>query len=137
MRACVCVGLSTWEFARVCAGVCVRACACVGRCAGVRTYVMCACMCVRVRECVYACVRVCVCMYGFVWGMHGCVREYMMCVRVCACMHVRVCVKKGSFYIGQYPVRWTAQSTFHFFALPDRPVHSDTNSASPGSILVR
>ena len=26
---------------------------------------------------------------------------------------------------------------FTLFALPDRPVHSDTNSASPGSILVR
>ena len=33
---------------------------------------------------------------------------------------------KGSFYIAQYPVRWTAQSALHFFALPDRPVHSDT-----------
>ena len=33
--------------------------------------------------------------------------------------------KKGSFYIAQYPVRWTAQSTLTF-ALPDRPVHSDT-----------
>ena len=42
----------------------------------------------------------------------------------------------GSFYIVQYPVRWTAQSALHFFALPGRPVHSDTNSASPGSILV-
>ena len=26
---------------------------------------------------------------------------------------------------------------FTLFALPDRPVHSDTNSASPGSILTR
>ena len=26
---------------------------------------------------------------------------------------------------------------FTLFALPDRPVHSDTNSASPGSILAR
>ena len=32
---------------------------------------------------------------------------------------------KGSFYIAQYPVRWTAQSASHF-AFPDRPVHSDT-----------
>ena len=44
---------------------------------------------------------------------------------------------KGSFYIAQYPVRWTAQSALHCFALPDRPVHCDTNSASPGSILAR
>ena len=43
---------------------------------------------------------------------------------------------KGSFYIAQYPVRWTAQSALHFSS-PDRPVHSDTNSASPGSILAR
>ena len=48
----------------------------------------------------------------------------------------RACIgKKGSFYIAQYPVRWTAQSTLHYlFAFPGRPVHSDTNSASPGSI---
>ena len=39
-----------------------------------------------------------------------------------------------SFYIAQYPVRWTAQSALHFFALPGRPVQSDTNSASQGSI---
>ena len=32
-------------------------------------------------------------------------------------------------YIAQYPVRWTAQSAFHL-----TPVHSDTNSTSPGSI---
>ena len=38
------------------------------------------------------------------------------------------------FYIAQYPVRWTAQSTLHFSS-PGRPVHSDTNSASLGSIL--
>ena len=44
-------------------------------------------------------------------------------------------LKKKSFYIAQYPVRWTAQSALHFFAFLDRPVHSDTNSASPGSIL--
>ena len=44
---------------------------------------------------------------------------------------------KGSFYIAQYPVHWTAQKRFTLFASPGRPVHSDTNSASPGSILVR
>ena len=41
---------------------------------------------------------------------------------------------KGSFYIAQYPVGWTAQTSkrFTLFALPGRPVHSDTNLASPG-----
>ena len=48
-------------------------------------------------------------------------------------------VKKGKdlyicFYIAQYPVRWTAQSALHFSS-PARPVHSDTNLASLGSIL--
>ena len=38
------------------------------------------------------------------------------------------------FYIAQYPVSWTAQSALHFSS-PDRPVHSDTNPASLGSIL--
>ena len=42
----------------------------------------------------------------------------------------------GIFYIAQYPVRWTAQSTLHYYSSPDRPVHSDTNSTSLGSILV-
>ena len=42
---------------------------------------------------------------------------------------VKVC-----FYIASYPVRWTAQSSLQFSS-PDRPVHSDTNSASLGSIL--
>ena len=40
------------------------------------------------------------------------------------------------FYIAQYPVRWTSQSALHFSS-PGRPVHSDTNSTSPGSILAR
>ena len=43
-------------------------------------------------------------------------------------------IKKVCFYIAQYPVRWTAQSALHLSS-PDRPVHSDTNSASLGSIL--
>ena len=52
--------------------------------------------------------------------------------------HIRPTNKKGkgSFYIAQYPVRWTAQC-FIVFAFRDRHVHSDTNSASPGSILAR
>ena len=46
--------------------------------------------------------------------------------------------KKGRFYIAQFPVRWTVRiKRFTLFALPDRPVHSNTNSASPGSILAR
>ena len=45
--------------------------------------------------------------------------------------------KKGSLYIVQYPVGWNfyRSKRFTLFALPDRPVHSDTNSDSPGSIL--
>ena len=45
-------------------------------------------------------------------------------------------VKKCSFYIAQYTVRWTGQIALHFFPPSGRPVHSDTNSASLGSILV-
>ena len=41
-------------------------------------------------------------------------------------------IGKGSFHIAQYPVHWTAQIALH--CLPSL-VHSDTNSASPGSIL--
>ena len=37
------------------------------------------------------------------------------------------------FNISQYPVRRTAQSALHFTR--GRPVHSGTNSASPGSIV--
>ena len=40
---------------------------------------------------------------------------------------LEIIVKKGSFYIAQYLVRWTAQSASHFLpSLTDRPVHSDT-----------
>ena len=38
------------------------------------------------------------------------------------------------FYVAQYPVRWTTQNALHF--TPGRHVHSDTNLASLGSILV-
>ena len=45
---------------------------------------------------------------------------------------------KGSFYIAQYPVRWTAQSALHCLpSLPDLFMNSDTNSAYPGSLLAR
>ena len=46
------------------------------------------------------------------------------------------CKKEGKvcFYIAHniYPVRWTAQNYLHF--TPNRPVNSDTNSTSLGSI---
>ena len=42
---------------------------------------------------------------------------------------------KGSFYIAQYPVRWTAQSALHFLpSLIDLFIPTPF-SASPGSIL--
>ena len=42
---------------------------------------------------------------------------------------------KGSFYIAQYPVRWTAQSASHFLpSLTDLFIPTPF-SASPGSIL--
>ena len=44
--------------------------------------------------------------------------------------------KKGRFYIAQYPIPLDRSKRFTLFASPGRPVHSDTNSASPGSILV-
>ena len=44
-------------------------------------------------------------------------------------------LKKAYFYIVQYPVRWTAQNALHFSS-PGRPVNSDINSASLGSIPV-
>ena len=43
-------------------------------------------------------------------------------------------ILKVWFYIAPYPIRWTAQSALHFSS-PGRPVHSNTNSASHGSIL--
>ena len=51
-------------------------------------------------------------------------------------MHPEEVKVKVCFYniIAQYPVRWTVQSALHFSS-PERPVHSDTNSASLGSIL--
>ena len=52
------------------------------------------------------------------------------------CKRVLKTLKKGCFYIAQYPVRWTVQSALHFLPSLADPVHSDTNSASPGSILV-
>ena len=45
-------------------------------------------------------------------------------------MYLTVCKGKGIFYIAQYPVRRRLKALYTY-----RPVHSDTNSASPGSIL--
>ena len=62
-----------------------------------------------------------------------------MCVCVCVCVCVLYCKKKGkgSFYIAQYPVRWTAQSASHFLpSLTDLFIPTPF-SASPGSILAR
>ena len=42
--------------------------------------------------------------------------------------------KKGSFYIAQYPVHWTAHSALHFTPLADLFIPTPF-SASPGSIL--
>ena len=47
-------------------------------------------------------------------------------------MHIKT--SKVCFYIAQYPVRWTAQSTLHLCS-PGRPVNSDTNSTCLGSII--
>ena len=62
----------------------------------------------------------------------------IFCVENTSLLCINKKIGKGSFYIVQYPVRWTAlQSAFTLFAFPDRHVHSGTNSASPGSILAR
>ena len=49
----------------------------------------------------------------------------------------QVKVRKGSFFIHYSAVSSPLDRSkrFTLFAFPDRPVHSDTNSASPGSIL--
>ena len=53
------------------------------------------------------------------------------------CMYNFVYKKKSSFYIAQYPVRWTAQSASHFLpSLTDLFIPTPF-SASPGSILAR
>ena len=55
-------------------------------------------------------------------------------------MYVLCTVKKkgkGSFYIAQYPVRWTAQSASHFLPSLTDLIIPTSFSASPGSILAR
>ena len=60
---------------------------------------------------------------------------------ICAFVYVcKVKVKsksKGSFYIAQYPVRWTAQSASHFLPSLTELFIPTPFSASPGSILAR
>ena len=46
-----------------------------------------------------------------------------------------VCVKKGSLIYSAVSSPLDCSKRFTLFALPGRPVHSNTNSASPGSIL--
>ena len=74
--------------------------------------------------------------------LRACVRE---CVRASINDHPTISKSKfyladkgkGSFYIAQYPVRWTAQSALHFLpSLTDLFIPTPF-SASPGSILAR
>ena len=51
------------------------------------------------------------------------------------CHMIKKCI--GSFYIAQYPVRWTAQSASHFLPSPTDLFIPTPFSASPGSILAR
>ena len=53
------------------------------------------------------------------------------------CVCVCVCVKKQRQFL--YRAIFPVQRALHFWALPDRPVHSDTNLAprDPGSILAK
>ena len=82
-----------------------------------------------------ACVRDASAPVGTLWSSNLCSSnsDTWLLLRSCstgnASKKVKVC-----FYIGQYPVRWTAQSASHLSS-PGRPVHPDTNSASLGSIL--
>ena len=70
------------------------------------------------------------------WGLpspnHGC--PMMVTMRMIASA-VAIKTKKSSFYIAQYPIRWTTQRALHFLPSPDRPVHSNTNSAYLRRIL--
>ena len=46
------------------------------------------------------------------------------------------CIGKGSFLYSSVSSPLDRAKRFTLFALPGRHVHSDTNSASPGNILV-
>ena len=64
---------------------------------------------------------------------------YSLTLLECSVQHPRhqtVIVKKLCFYVVQYSVLRTVQTkALHTLPSTGRPVHSDTNSASPGSIL--
>ena len=60
------------------------------------------------------------------------VRYTKKCIRL-----VKKVVFKGSFLYSAVSSPVDRSKRFTLFASPDRPVHSDTNSASPGSILAR
>ena len=74
----------------------------------------------------YICCKICVCFTDYEKAFDRVHHDKPSCEQI----------KKVCFYIAQYPVRWTAQSALHFPS-PGRPVHSDTNSSSTGSILGR
>ena len=106
--------------------VCVWVCVCV-----------CVCVCVHARMCMRACMRACACVRA-----SACVRDVfalydnnisprliMIIIKIIILYFIQIrhfddfpstgtrliCIKgKGSFYIAQYPVRWTAQSTCSF-----------------------
>ena len=78
----------------------------------------------------------------------SCKRNSLVSTELCNCaeddkcqntepMVIALDTKEGSFYIAQYPVRWTAQSASHFLpSLTDLFIPTPF-SASPGSILAR
>ena len=47
--------------------------------------------------------------------VQACASYIMLCVNTCHCVNFEWTHSKGSFYIAQYPVRWTAQSASHFY----------------------
>ena len=49
----------------------------------------------------------------------------------------QVVYHKGSILCSAVASPLDRSKRFTVFALPDRPVHSETNAASPGSILAR
>ena len=73
--------------------------------------------------------------------LYGTATQLQRTASILAAMNIRDRIVKGkgkgSFYIAQYPVRWTAQSALHFLpSLTDLFIPTPF-SASPGSILAR
>ena len=64
-----------------------------------------------------------------------CVRA-LVCV-VCVCVVACISKSKGRFLYSAVSSPLDHSTRFTCFASPGRPVHSDTNSAFPGSILAR